>query len=156
MSDNPHYPRTPRFKGLERVDAIDDLTVTLIRADARKGRARDPQGCVIWCGLMRIPGTALAWVGKGVAYRQVVGEPDRVYRYVHKAKTVAMIGSFDEEPEHVRAAAAWIDGVTITLVAPPPKRQLGTRTGDSGSNTRNGKAASVNRARPLREIGRDQ
>jgi hypothetical protein len=65
-----------------------------------------------------------------------------------------MIRTFDADPDSVRNAAKWIAGKTVTLKAPPPSRQLGTRT-DSGSNIRGtGTRPNVYQARPFRYISR--
>ena len=65
-----------------------------------------------------------------------------------------MIHTFDNDPDSVRKAAKWIAGRTVTLKAPPPARQLGTRT-DSGTNTRGtGQRPNVHHTSPFRHIAR--
>lgn len=149
MSDRP----TPRFRGRLRVDATEDITITLAEPDARYANP-NPQECVMARGLLRDPDINEVWVGPDVVMVGKVGDADHYYRHLQQPENTEMIHTFDNDPDSVRKAAKWIAGRTITIKAPPPERQLGTRT-DSGSNTRGtGKRPNVHHARPFRHITR--
>jgi hypothetical protein len=135
------------------VDATEALNLTLAEADARRANP-NPQECVLARCLLRDPEISEAWVGPTVVMVVRAGDDDNVYRYLQQPTTTAMIHTFDPDPDSVRRAAKWIAGKTVTIIAPPPTRQLGTRT-DSGTDTRaTGQKRNVHHAEPLRHIGR--
>jgi hypothetical protein len=144
---------TPRFRGRIRVDATQDLTVTLAENDARYANP-SPQECVVARGMLRDPTIGEVWVGPTVVMYTRHDDDEHVYRLLQEPASTDMIHTFDADPDSVRRAAKWIAGRTVTLKAPPPARQLGTRT-DSGTDIRGtGQRPNVGHAIPFRHIAR--
>jgi hypothetical protein len=95
------------------------------------------------------------WVGPTIVMIGLVGDAENYYRLAQEHGTTEMIHRFDADPDSVRKAAKWIAGRTVTLKAPSPHRALGTRSGESGTDTRGtGGRSNVHHARPFRYISR--
>jgi hypothetical protein len=145
--------KTPRFRGRNRVDATEDVVLTLAGGDARYANP-DPQHCVMARCLLRDPAIEEVWVGPDVVMVAYVGDPDNAWRFTQPPENTAMIHAFDADPDSVRKAARWVAGKEVVLKAPVPARQLGTRT-DSGTGTRGtGTRPNVHHAVPFRHVGR--
>lgn len=145
-------PSIPAFRGRERVDATEPLTFPLREQHILESTSRDPNNCVYACALRNKADVSEATIGAKWAYVVFVKDPDRAHRYKLSKGDVRRVHAFDEDEQAVKASASWIKGQKVTLLPPPPTMRLGSRRGQSGSNVRKGKARSINRARPLRNL----
>lgn len=129
-----------RRKGLDVVDATEDLVLKVTQRDIDRAIQADPGECAIaQCG-KRQKDIADIRIGASTAF---VYRGDVVERYIVDKNDRQRLAVFDHD--------GYFQPGTYTLRAPMPGRRIGDRVGTPmGSNRREGKARNVDRAEPVR------
>lgn len=139
-----------KMYGKEVVDATRKRAVTLTADDVENAVPTDPAHCPIALGLRRDTGVQDVSVGADMVYITMAAQPDVLVRYALSPNDKALIKAFDE-------AGAFPCGYKVTLMPPPPSRQIGARRGQAhGTNVRSGNGNNaLNRAarrQPTRHV----
>lgn len=129
------------------VDATRSLRIRLQPADAVGAKRSSPRHCVIAQAVRRRRGVVDVRIGARTAR---VEHGDRIVRYLISANEQALIEGFDHGRD------PFVEGYTITLLAPPSGRRLGDRRGEvHGTNKRSGRFDGVVRRAAHRHIDVD-
>ena len=130
--------------GKKVVDAKKPLRISISKADAAKGKTKDPGACAAARAIVRtIADCKSARVHLGRTYIEF---PDRWVRYKTPEGLKVEIVSFDRGSK-----AEYTEG-EYTLYAPSPTDRIGTRTGRGVRGSTSGKKKRAHIARVIHQI----
>jgi len=136
--------------GKTMIDGVKKESTVLTAADVANAVPTDPAHCAVAESLRRTKGISEISVGATKVYVTYVSDPNTIVRYDISANDRALIREFDIQ-------GAFPCGYRVTLLPPPPSRQIGARAGGAqGSNKRSGKgnnaAHRAGRGQPTRHV----
>lgn len=142
--------KTVTMFGKTMKDGTKKVSTSITAGDLASAVPTDPAHCAIAESLRRSKGVQQISVGGSKVYVIYTSDPNTVVRYDISANDRALIKAFDVQ-------GAFPCGYRVTLLPPPPSRQIGARAGTKpGSNTRSGKGNNaLNRAtknQPTRHV----
>lgn len=122
------------------IDGTHEMKLNVEDVDVTSAKQGDSKDCAIAQCVKRDPSVIDVQVGASTVF---VRYANRIERYILSPQDRKRISVFDSD--------GYFKSGEYTLLPPPDKRKIGARAGTKpGSNVRKAKAASVDRAKPIR------